>query len=206
MRSYPIDCLCVMTLIACSLLGCARNPSAVTVPAIDAEAVTTSAFATLDRDADGKLSFEETADAPGLRAGARRLDQDGDSAISQSELSERLAMWSGGGIGVSTLACRIVFRGQPLAGAEVRFVPESFLTNLLSEASGTTDREGVAMLSIDTSLLPTDQQNLQGVQQGFYRVEVTHPEITLPPKYNTATELGKEVSFELGENVVTFSL
>ena len=62
------------------------------------------------------------------------------------------------------------------------------------------------MLSIDPSHLPADAHNMQGVQQGLFSVEITHPTVTIPPKYNVETQLGKEVSFELGENVMRFDL
>ena len=32
------------------------------------------------------------------------------------------------------------------------------------------------------------------MQPGLYRVEITHPTVTLPAKYNTETTLGREVS------------
>ena len=48
------------------------------------------------------------------------------------------------------------------------------------------------------------ETELQGVQQGLFRVEITHPTVTIPAKYNIETKLGKEVSFELGENVMRF--
>lgn len=77
---------------------------------------------------------------------------------------------------------------------------------MIQPADGTTSDNGTALLAIDKSNLPADLQNLRGVQQGMYRVEITHPAVAIPAKYNSVTTLGVEVSFETGRNIVTFAL
>ena len=52
---------------------------------------------------------------------------------------------------------------------------------------------------MDTQHLPSDLGNLRGVQQGLFKVQITHPKIKIPEKYNTKSMLGKEVSAETGE-------
>jgi hypothetical protein len=49
-------------------------------------------------------------------------------------------------------------------------------------------------------------QRIKAVQQGLYRVEITHDSVTIPDKYNTATTLGLEVSFDSGGYLVSFDL
>ena len=95
---------------------------------------------------------------------------------------------------------------EPLAGAEVSLIPEECFAGALQPASGTTDESGIAVLSIDAAFLPADAKSVQGVQQGLFRIEIDHPEVEIPAKYNTNTRLGKEVSFETGENIITFTL
>ena len=82
--------------------------------------------------------------------------------------------------------------GKPLDGAEVKFVPERFLGNRMIVATGKTDENGMARVSIPTSGQPSDPP---GVPQGFYRVEITKPGLDIPAKYNTQTVLGREVIY-----------
>ena len=80
------------------------------------------------------------------------------------------------------------------------------MAGAIQRATGTTDESGTAMLSVDAAHLPADAHNMRGVQQGLFRVQIHHSNVKIPSKYNTETELGREVSFETGENFITFSL
>ena len=40
--------------------------------------------------------------------------------------------------------------------------------------------------------LPESQKGMVGIHNGTYRVEITHPEVSIPAKYNTETTLGFE--------------
>lgn len=187
-------------------VGCSGKPTGVDVPDIKPAEAAEAILAKYDSDSDGQLSRNELSNCPALSDALDRYDENADREISGDELTKRFTVWREGGLGISSLACRINFKGRPLEGAEISFIPETGFEDALQPAHGTTDDSGIAMLSIDASHMPADAHNMLGVQQGLFRVEITHPSVNIPAKYNAETELGKEVSFELGENVIRFSL
>ncbi len=191
-----------------AVMGCSRGPTAVKVPPIQPEISAEEALSQYDKNSDGLLAADELAGSPALLDALKkdRVDADGDNRFSKQELIDRFATWANGGIGVSYLACRVTRAGRPLAGAEVKFVPEDIFREVLQPATGVTTGSGMAIMGIDKSNLPADLQNLRGVQQGLYRVEITHPNIQIPPKYNTETTLGIEVSYDYGGYLVSFNL
>jgi hypothetical protein len=78
----------------------------------------------------------------------------------------------------------------------VTLVPESFLGEAIEPARGTTNGKGIARLKI------TDQPDGSGVRLGFYRIQVSKLENgkeIVPPRYNSQTEIGIEVSSDLFE-------
>ena len=94
-----------------------------------------------------------------------------------------------------SVRCSVSHNGQPLQGAEVKFVPEKFLGSEIKTASGVTDAGGVAMISAPQSR-PDDPA---GVPPGFYRVEITQSGLAIPAKYNTDTVLGAEIASDAQE-------
>jgi hypothetical protein len=112
--------------------------------------------------------------------------------VSATQIVARIKMWQKSKLGRMSLRCSVMQDGQPLAGANVKFVPERFLGDNMPEASGKTDENGNAMLSVPPET-PTD---LPGVPPGFYRVEITKPGVDIPPQYNTKTVLGQEVALD----------
>ena len=79
---------------------------------------------------------------------------------------------------------------EPIAGAEVKFVPEGFLGPGLTTGTGTTDKRGHGH---DFAAQPRWRRSGRGHEPGFYRVEITKGN-EIPAKYNTATILGEEVA------------
>ncbi|MCA9240498.1 MAG: EF-hand domain-containing protein [Planctomycetales bacterium] len=193
--------------IAVSLAGCSFRPSAVKVPPINAQEAAKAAFSKYDTNGDGLLSNNELTSCPALvDAMKNHIDKDHDKKLSVEELTNRLAMWVDSGVGASYFTCRVMKKGRPLAGAEVTLVPEVYLDGVIQPAVGVTNKTGSALMAIDSANLPSDLQNLRAVQPGHYRVAITHPSVSIPPKYNTESTLGVEVSFESGRNLVTFNL
>ncbi len=186
--------------------GCWWGPTAIKVPPIKPQKATEAAFSQYDMSSDGVLDEKELALAPSLRDGMRSLDKDHDGRLSQEELVERLEKWLEGGVGVMPLRCVITVKGRPLGGAQVKLVPEEFLGGAIQPATGTTSSLGMARMSIDKSHLPKDMQRIPVVHQGFYRVEITHPSLQIPPKFNVESTLGLEASFERGRNIISFNL
>lgn len=198
-----------VVLVTIAVTGCSRGPTAVKVPPIQPEIAAESALSQYDKNGDGELTKDELANCPALLDSLNksgRVDTNGDQRLSKQELVDRFTTWARGGIGVSYLACRVTIKGRPLNRAEVKLVPETILSDVIQPASGTTRRTGMAVLGIDKANLPSDLQNLRCVQQGLYRVEITHPSIQIPAKYNSNTTLGVEVSFDQGGYMVSFDL
>jgi hypothetical protein len=82
---------------------------------------------------------------------------------------------------------RITYNGQPLAGADVRLVPEFFLEEVIEPATGTTLGDGVVRPSVPDQRTPL-------VRIGYYRVEINSGKRLLPPRFNSQTTLGVELS------------
>ncbi|TWU26089.1 EF-hand domain-containing protein [Bythopirellula polymerisocia] len=191
---------------AVTILGCYGRPGAVEVPHIDADSAAEDALSKYDTNGDSKLSKDELKNCPSLLSAIGSFDKNNDKSIDKEELTDRLAMWTNSGLGVSNLACRVFFKGRPLSGANVELIPEDFLHDVVKPAKGVTQDSGSAQLGIDSAFLPDDLKRLKGVHQGLYRVVITHPDIEIPSKYNADTELGLEVSYETGKNMVEFKL
>ncbi len=60
----------------------------------------------------------------------------------------------------------------------------------LKTATGTTDKDGQAMMSIPLN----GTGNPPGVAPGFYSVEITKPGEDIPAKYNSQTIYGLEIA------------
>jgi hypothetical protein len=175
-------------LMAALLLGCGGNkPEPVSIPEWDPEGFAAAILEKLDKNGDGAIDKSEVAAAPGLQAGARLIDQDGDGRLTHDELVARFARYRDRRLGLTSKELRVSYNGRPLAGAEVRLVPEFFLADMLETATGTTVAQGIVHPSI-----PDQQMAL--VRVGYFRVEVTSPKVKLPAKFNTATTVGVEVS------------
>lgn len=189
-------------------VGCSSGPTPVEVPPIEPEKLADAAMETYDQDGDGLLTEAELVACPPLMNALKKpyVDTDKDKSLSRDELLERFSTWANSGIGVSYLSCRVTTRGRPLSGAVVKLIPDPLFTDVISPAEGTTDGRGTALLAMDSANLPDDLRNLRAVQQGLYRVEITHPSVEIPAKYNTATTLGLEVSFDTGGYAVSFDL
>lgn len=168
-------------------VGCSRGPSRVHPPKINASAAGTKAVELFDANKDGKISGEELDKCPGLKAALSRVDTSGTGDVTAGMITTRIKVWQKSRTGRMSFSCQVKKNGRPLQGAEVKFVPESFLGENIKEAIGTTDRNGMAMINIPGVTPP-------GVAPGMYRVEITKNGVNIPAKYNTETILGQEVA------------
>ena len=199
------------SLLTCSLGACSRGPSRVEPPGIDPASAGSLAIEEYDSDSDGKIAGEELDNAPALRAALPRLDADGDGAVSADEVAARVHAWKEMRTGLASVRCHVTLDGQPLAGALVVFEPESFLGEEIKPASGTSNQFGDAAPSVARADLP-DPTLPGGAHFGLYKVRITKPangRETLPARYNSATTLGQEVSYDdpgIENNNLTFAL
>lgn len=169
-----------------------RMPTRLIPPSIDAETAGKKAIELFDTNKDGKLSGKELDKCPGLKAALGTVDTDHQGEITAEMIAERIRAWQRSKLGRMSLSCTVLHKGKPLDAASVRFVPEEFLGENVKAASGKTDKNGVAMISIAI----TDRQDPPGVAPGLYRVEITKNGEKIPAIYNTETTLGQEVALD----------
>lgn len=183
-----------MVVLLSLMSGCSGGPKRVPMAKFAPDTIATRAVESLDKDGDAKLNRDELSGSPGLLASVSIFDSDGDGQISRAELADGLQQWRDEKTGLVSLHCEVTWKGRPLQGATVRMIPEPFFEGAIAPASGETDAAGQAQMSCDSEHLPEALKSLRAVQPGIYRVEVTHPQIDLPAKYNTNTQLGRSVS------------
>ncbi len=186
--------LFLFTTCSTLLVGCSNRPASIDVPDVDPDSVAKAAIDAWDSSGDGQLSQEEAAKCPGLLHAFKRYDKDNDKLVSADEIATRIGQLFGADIGMFTLGCTVTLDGRPLPQAEVKLVPEPCFGDAIKPAGGTTRDNGRAMFTIAPEDLPEGLQGVRGVNAGLYRIEITHPNIDLPAKYNAQTTLGREVS------------
>ena len=182
----------VVCLGALAGWGCSQTPSRIHPPAIDASAAGKLAIEQYDKDGDGLIQGQELNKAPALKAAIENLDTNHDGGVSADEITARVKAWQKSNVGKTSLSCTVTYRGGPLQGATVKFVPEKFLGDEIQTATGETNRLGVAVLSVP--LDPSRPGDAPGVHYGLYRVVITKQNTNIPAKYNTQTILGQEVA------------
>ncbi len=190
-------CRCDWRLIFFGLLlaGCDRAPAGIALPEWDPASATDRALAEYDSNGDHKLSRDELKKCPGLLSARDRFDQDGDGSISGDELKSKLQELRQQEAALVEITCVVTRNNQPLEGATVKFVVESFLGEAFKPASGVTVRDGTTFPTVPEEELPREYRGrVYGVHCGIYRVFVTHPQVDIPAKYNTETELGRIIT------------
>ena len=186
----------VVALISLVLGGsCSRTSPRLHPPAIDPAIAGAKAIEQYDANKDGKISGAELDKAPALKVAIARIDTSGAGEITAQKIAARIKAWQESKLGRMSLSCTVLHNGKPLADAEVKFVPETFLGENMKPAVGKTDTNGMAMLSIPT----TGRDDPPGVAPGFYRVEITKSGENIPAKYNSETTLGQEAALDAPE-------
>jgi hypothetical protein len=181
-------CLAVSVGISIAAIGCVGRPPRVEAPLWEPDQLALQAIRTLDTSDDGSLQLAELRhDAPGLAAGWDRLDQNRDDRVTPSELAARLRLYQEMQTGLRSQSFRVAYQGRPLAGAQVRLVPEPFLATTIEPASGVTDSSG-------TVIPQAESYDLPAMRLGYYCIEITSDAVRLSPKYNTNSTLGVEIS------------
>jgi hypothetical protein len=177
-------------------LGCDFPPPRVKAPPISASGAAAKAMELYDTNKDSKISGAELDKCPGLKASLKVMKTDKDKGITSEMIVERIKRWQASGVGRTSMSCQVVRGGQPLVDATVKFVPEKFLADWLTEtATGKTNQTGTAMVSLPITETGPDAPP-PGICPGIYRVEITKDGVQIPAKYNTNTEFGQEVSLD----------
>jgi hypothetical protein len=183
--------------VACVfVIACRRGPTPIPSTRINAKKAAAKALELYDQDGDSALSDAEMS--PGLRYAAKRADSNADGSLDATELRSMVDAWNKKSIGLLTLRCNVKYNRRPLAGAEVTLVPDPFLEGQIEAADGITDEYGDTYLSVPKEKRPIADAP-PGVQLGLYQVVVSKrkgEKESIPAKFNTETELGQEVSFD----------
>jgi hypothetical protein len=174
--------------------GCSSRPSAIRPPSIDPDDAAATAIEMYDRSGDGSLSKDEWSQAPELAAVAAQYDTTGDGALAADEIAEGIRIWQEGPVGARAVSFKVSFNGRALPGATVRLIPAEYLDDAVKGASGQSGQGGSGKLRLAPEDLPENAPNMALMQPGLYRVEITHPSVRIPEKYNSQTTLGIEIS------------
>lgn len=170
--------------------GCDFGPRRIHPPSVVASTAAQAAIAEYDSDKDGKISGAELDKCAALKSCLKKLDRSGDGITAQG-IQEAIEHWQMRGFGRVTYSCVVTHSNRPLVGATVKFVPEKFLGDSYPVASGLTNEQGVAAISIP-NVEPA------GLAVGFYRVEITKDGEAIPAQYNTESTLGAGILQPLG--------
>lgn len=180
----------ILLAFLCTALSACSGPTAVSAPSYSASSVANEAFNLFDVNKDGKLDEKELASVPSLKDSLADLDTDRDKTIGKTELESRLKDMLDSKVGIEAIICRVSRGGHPVAGVEVKFIPEAFFGKALIPAVGKSDANGDVQVFIEG-------QSVSGLAPGFYRVEAslkgpTGAE-TLPASVNAQSKLGYHV-------------
>lgn len=205
---FRITAFCFLggsALVACTV-GCGgpRGPSKLALNPSDTAKTVLEQY---DKNADGSLDSAELGACPSLTSSVGQFDKNKDGRIDADELAGRFKVWLDSPTRLLLLPCIVKFDGSPLAGAKVQLVPEEFLKDSHLRAEGITGEDGMAGITISAAdAEATGMSGIKGVRLGLYRIEITHPSIKIPEKYNTATTLGIEVSPASSGSPAVFAL
>jgi len=144
-----------------------------------------------DTNKDGNIDAQELEKSPGLKSALSTTDTDKNGGLSEDEIKVRIEGYRQTQLALMPMSFRLTLDGQPLDGAQLRLVPESFMTSAIKTSLGTTSSDGAVSPSV-TGL------EMRGTQLGIYRIEISKKDATgnelVPAKYNSATSLGQEVA------------
>jgi hypothetical protein len=184
---------CVLALGSMLLVsvGCWQGGTKRVYPKEISSSASADAMQMYDTNKDGKISGDELAKCPALKAAMAQLDPSGKGEITADMIDARIKMWKDTKLARTTVGCRVTRNGKPFPGATVTFVPEKFLGPKVEAGTGKTDQTGNAMLSV-----PVEGRQPPGMGLGFYRVVITKEGMKIPEKYSTEanTVLGQEIA------------
>ena len=196
-------------LLGCLVVtcGCSQRPSPIKPVDVDPGGASAAAMEQYDKNTDGQLDDDELKALPGVAKYKDLYDLNGDGAVDRDEFQERLRAWKKGGLGFRQLPVVVMLDGKPLMNAEVEFIPEPYLQPAVKPSRGITSGDGTADMSVSVEDMPSGlPSNITGVTGGTFKVKVTHPDKTLPAKYNTETELGEEIASDTVHQRATIEL
>ena len=186
-------------LAGCSLLvccGCRFQLPALKPPNFDPKSASAAAMEHYDANGDGTIEGDELENAPGISFALDRIDADDNQSVTADEISTMIQeKWIGPGDGVIRVKVVVMMGRREVEGATVTFEPEPFLSDVLHPATGVTDIQGFAAMTVSEEHM--QHPNARGVAPGLYLVRISKMEDgeeKIPAKYNSQTTLGVEVA------------
>lgn len=189
LRASSICCAANVLAVLLATGGCGPEGVADVSP----ESAAADTLTKFDINSDGSLDKTELEKCPPLASNWAAFDSNSDQQLSSDELTAGFRQVFMPGKSLAEITCTVLLDGRPLSDAVVRLRPLESLGTAIAEAEATTDASGVAHPTMAKDKLPAEYNTLALVYPGFYYVEVTHPQQSIPPRYNTATELGWQV-------------
>jgi hypothetical protein len=148
-----------------------------------------------DANGDGTLDVKELKASPPLGNLLENLKTrfpDHPDSLTAADISGRLEEWVKSPATLFTGMAIVYLDGKSLEGATVAFEPEAFLGSSYHSHQGQTNAAGTAILDAELKDYP-------GIYVGLYRVRISKKvdgTETLPARYNTQTELGRELAHD----------
>ena len=171
--------LLILAISLCvSIIGCfgPRRSKRLKAPAYDTQAIASAAMKQYDLNGDGQISGDELDKALSIKYAFPGM-----TAVTSTEIANRVRIWKESRLGLQTASVKIVKDGKPVDGAEVTVSSEDFMGGNKIQFSNTTNASGVITLTAP------NEENLPGIQCGFYKIEVKYQGKT----YNLGIEVGE---------------
>jgi hypothetical protein len=174
-------------LLLAGLIGCTGRKARVGIGLGEPAETTKAMFQALDNNSDGSIQGDELGGCPGLAASLGAWDTDGNKGVSTAEAQQQFEKWKAMRVGAINASTTLNLNGNPLRGAKVEWVPESWMGSNFPTATSTTDPSGRAIAKVAASG-DRDASLGDGLPPGFYRLVITHPEV--PEKYRVNSQAG----------------
>jgi hypothetical protein len=190
-------------------VSCKHGPESIPMTELVPVDAARDAISQYDKNGDGLLESAELS--PSLLATKMQIDSNGDNRLTADEIAARLTSWMEKKQAVREIKCKILWKGEPLAGADIAFIPEEFLGPKFRRAGGKTSDDGVVEILHAHPDRP-DPSIREGVRMGLYRIEISKKELykeTLPEQFNTRSHLGQEIAVDaagIDDDVITLQL
>ncbi len=191
-------------LLAClglvAIAGCSDGPKPPPRAQIDPQQAAQEAMKLYDKNGDGVLDAKELKASPPLTELLLNLKArvpDHPDSLTAADIAGRMEEWAKAPAIVLPAMAMVYLDGERLEGATVTFDPEPFLGPSFHSHQGQTNVAGIAQLDPELKDFPS------AIYVGLYRVRISkkvNGKETLPARYNTATELGREIATNLRDS------
>jgi hypothetical protein len=192
-----------------ALAGCSQRASRISPVDIDASSASSEAIELYDKNGDGALAGDELNAVPGIKKYLDKYDRDSDQHVTRDEIATRIGDWSGQKMALMGRSYVVMLDGRALEGATVTLVPEPYMGDAVKPATGVTAHNGLTTrMSHAEEDLPKSANGrpIPGVKGGTFKIQITHASRKIPAKYNTATELGDEIAYDINVQDVPITL